>query len=74
MPKKVIQIAMEDGLVEALDQLSGAKGRSRAEIIRDACRRYVKGLNRRSWTAPTRRLYAPSGGSCLGLGPGFTSR
>ncbi len=44
MPKKVIQVPIGDELLEALDDLSRAEGRSRSEIIREACQRYLERL------------------------------
>lgn len=43
---KVIQVPMEKELVQALDSWSQKLGWSRAEIIREACRRYLKRLER----------------------------
>jgi metal-responsive CopG/Arc/MetJ family transcriptional regulator len=41
---KVIQVPMDEKLLEALDSLSKEEGRSRAALIREACRRYLQGL------------------------------
>ena len=43
---KVIQVPMEEALVQTLDSWSRELGRSRADIIREACRRYLKHLER----------------------------
>lgn len=43
---KVIQVPMEEELVQTLDSWSQKLGRSRAGIIREACRRYLKRLER----------------------------
>lgn len=43
---KVIQVPMEKELVQALDTWSRKLDRSRADIIRDACRHYLKQVER----------------------------
>jgi hypothetical protein len=43
---KVIQVPMEETLVQTLDSWSRELDRSRADIIREACRRYLKHLER----------------------------
>ncbi|MGH2544791.1 MAG: ribbon-helix-helix protein, CopG family [Ardenticatenaceae bacterium] len=43
---KVIQVPMEEALVRALDSWAQELGRSRADIIREACRRYLKHVER----------------------------
>lgn len=43
---RVIQVPMEEDLVRSLDSWSQKLGRSRADIIREACRRYVKRAER----------------------------
>lgn len=40
--KKVIQVPMEEALVQMLDSWSQKLGRSRADMVREACRRYLK--------------------------------
>ena len=42
MTKKVVQVPMERDLLNALDSVSKQAGRSRADVIREACRRYLK--------------------------------
>ncbi len=42
MSTRVIQVPMEKELLEALDLLSRAEGRSRADLIREACRLYLR--------------------------------
>ena len=44
MGRRVIQVPMDDALLDALDSISQSQGSSRAEFIREACRRYVKAL------------------------------
>jgi metal-responsive CopG/Arc/MetJ family transcriptional regulator len=41
---KVIQVPIDQELSEALDSLSETEGRSRAELIREACRLYLRRL------------------------------
>ena len=53
MSKKVIQVPIEDDLLEALDEASRSEKRSRADLIRLACRDYLR--RRRSQTLD--RLY-----------------
>jgi hypothetical protein len=43
---KLVQVPMEETLVQRLDSWSRELGRSRANIIREACRRYLKHLER----------------------------
>ena len=47
MKKKVIQVPVESDLLEALNSQSKQEGRSRAEVIREACRRYLRDLEKR---------------------------
>jgi metal-responsive CopG/Arc/MetJ family transcriptional regulator len=42
MPKKIIQVPVEDELVEDLDKLSRKQGKSRSELIRRACLAYLR--------------------------------
>ena len=42
MIKNVIQLPVEMDLLEALNSLSTKEGRSRAEVIREACRLYLR--------------------------------
>ena len=42
MSKKVIQVPIEDDLLGALDEASRSEKRSRADLIRQACRDYLK--------------------------------
>lgn len=42
--KRVIQVPMDEALLEALDSVSQRRASSRAEVIREACRRYLKAL------------------------------
>lgn len=44
MTRKVIQVPMEADLLQALDSRSKQDGRSRAELIREACRHYLRRL------------------------------
>ncbi len=43
---RVVQVPMEAELVQALDSWSHKFGRSRANVIREACRRYLAGVER----------------------------
>ncbi len=42
MTKKVIQVPIDEELLKALDQLSEKQHQARSELIRQACRRYVR--------------------------------
>lgn len=42
MPKKVIQVPIEQELLHALDLLSKKRCQSRSELIREACQRYLR--------------------------------
>ena len=42
MSKKVIQVPIDDNLLQALDEASHSESRSRADLIRQACRDYLK--------------------------------
>lgn len=42
MPKKVIQVPVDDELLAALDRLSKKQRRARSEFIRRACQRYIE--------------------------------
>ena len=44
MSKRIIQVPIEDELLEALDACSKKAGRSRADVIRQACRAYLRKL------------------------------
>ena len=39
---KIVQVPMEEELRQQLDRLSLAEGRTRAEVIREACRRHLR--------------------------------
>ncbi len=41
MARKIIQVPVEDNLLEALDAMSQSQKRSRADLIRQACREYL---------------------------------
>lgn len=58
MSRKVIQIAIEEELLAALDVRSQEEGRSRAEIIREACRAYLREQDQESTTAHRRGALA----------------
>ena len=47
MNKKVIQVPIEIDLLTALNLLSKQEGRSRADVIREACRRYLRQVKER---------------------------
>lgn len=42
MKKKVIQVPIDEVLLRRLNEISRESGRARAQLIRDACRRYVR--------------------------------
>lgn len=46
MMKKNIHLAIDPGLLEAIDALSRQEGTSRAEVIREACRMYIDRVER----------------------------
>jgi metal-responsive CopG/Arc/MetJ family transcriptional regulator len=41
MRKKIIQVPVDYGLLKELDDLSKKQGRSRSDLIREACAHYV---------------------------------
>ncbi len=43
---RIIQVPMEEDAVQSLDSLAQRLGRSRADVIRVACRLYVKQIER----------------------------
>ena len=45
MPKKVIQVPVDEDLLENLDNLSKKQQRARSEVIRHACERYLQQIN-----------------------------
>ncbi len=47
MAKRVIQVPMDERLLEELDRMAKKAGLSRAELIRKACRRELKEIERR---------------------------
>ena len=51
---KIVQVPMEQELCQRLDTLSHAEGKTRAEVIREACRQYL----RRSEVGRLEREYA----------------
>jgi metal-responsive CopG/Arc/MetJ family transcriptional regulator len=44
MPKKVIQVPIDEELLRALDRVSRDRHASRSEVIREACRRYLRAV------------------------------
>jgi len=42
MAKKMIQVPVDEELLKALDQLSGKQRKTRSEVIRQACQRYLR--------------------------------
>jgi metal-responsive CopG/Arc/MetJ family transcriptional regulator len=44
MTKKVIQIPLDEDLLRTLDGLSRSRHESRSELVREACRRYIRAL------------------------------
>ncbi len=55
MAKKVIQVPVDEELLEELDYLSRKQRRARSELIRQACRIYLRQPDRKKWTKPTGR-------------------
>jgi metal-responsive CopG/Arc/MetJ family transcriptional regulator len=49
VPNKVIQVPMDEKLLAALDRLSRGQKQPRAEIIRDACRKYIQRSQEEIW-------------------------
>ena len=46
MTTKIIQMRMEDSLVQALDDLASEQRSTRAEIVRKACKYYLRHLQK----------------------------
>ncbi len=44
MKRKIIQVPIDEDLLVELDELSKKEERSRADLIREACRRYLRAL------------------------------
>lgn len=44
MTKKVIQVPVDEELLVALDETSRKQNKARAELIREACRCYLEGV------------------------------
>ena len=42
MAKKVIQVPIDEGLLQALDRRSRKQGIARSELIRQACQRHLR--------------------------------
>ena len=42
MAKRIIQVPVDEKLLGSLDSMAKKRGRSRAELIREACQRYLK--------------------------------
>ncbi|MBI2908504.1 MAG: ribbon-helix-helix protein, CopG family [Chloroflexi bacterium] len=42
MPRKIIQVPVDDKLLEDLDKMSRKQGKPRAAVIREACARYLE--------------------------------
>jgi metal-responsive CopG/Arc/MetJ family transcriptional regulator len=42
MPKKIIQVPIDEALLKELDSLSHARGVSRAQFIRESCESYAR--------------------------------
>lgn len=42
MAKKVIQVPIDENLLSSLDDMAKRRGQPRAELIREACKRYLK--------------------------------
>ena len=54
---RIVQVPMTSQLINALDGLSEAKGQSRAETIREACRFYLRYVERREMERKDREGY-----------------
>ena len=46
MQKKVIQVPFDGDLLSEIDRLSKSKRQARAEVIREACRQYLRRVER----------------------------
>jgi metal-responsive CopG/Arc/MetJ family transcriptional regulator len=46
MPKRIIQVPIDDELLRNLDNYSGRQSKSRSEVIREACMRYLNDIER----------------------------
>ena len=46
MPKKIIQVPFDEELLVDVDRLSKSNGQARAEVIREACRQYLRRVER----------------------------
>jgi metal-responsive CopG/Arc/MetJ family transcriptional regulator len=46
MPKKIIQVPFDEELLAGVDRLSKSNGQARAELIREACRQYLRRVER----------------------------
>ena len=57
MGKKVIQVPIDEGLLSALDEVSTKQRKARAEVIRQACQRYLKELKTEELDALYRQGY-----------------
>ncbi len=44
MPKRIIRVPVDEELLKALDIVSRRQGRTRAEVIREACHNYLRHL------------------------------
>ncbi len=44
MAKKVIQVPVDEGLLKELDNMSKKQRKSRSELIRQACLRYLRDI------------------------------
>ena len=42
VPKKIIQVPVDEKLLSSLDNMARKRGQSRSELIREACLRYLK--------------------------------
>ena len=49
MATKIVQVPMEDELRQQLDSLAEQQKKPRAEVIREACRRYLHRLQEEAW-------------------------
>ncbi len=49
MKRKIIQVPIDEDILVELDELSKKEERSRADLIREACRRYLRSMEEKQW-------------------------
>ena len=57
MPKRVIQVPFDKELLADVDRMSKSNGQARAEVIREACRQYLRRVERDSMDKVYQRGY-----------------